>query len=392
MNKKTIHEYCTGCGLCHSLQGSLIDLDEKGFPRVKEESICDLSFFKSICPSSSYREKANHGIWGIVDYSFVGYSYNSSVRFKASSGGALTALSLYLLEKKIVDGIIHTTFDPNDPTKTITVISRTKDDVINRCGSRYSISSPLTDILQICSSNEKYAFIGKPCDVMALKKAMGENGVLSSSIAILLSFFCAGEPSQGAQLKLLDAMGCKKDECEQITYRGNGWPGFTTVQKKDGSLCKLEYKEAWGKHLGRDIRKSCRFCLDGTGDYADIVCADYWYLDSCGLPDFSEHAGRNIIISRNPTSSVLLRNALAEKYIIKENDDSELLSRLKEIQPGQFKRKCTMHSMLWAMRLFNKTIPDYGSSYLRRYARNIGMITRIKFFLGTIKRIVKNKI
>ena len=46
--------------------------------------------------------------------------------------------------------------------------------------------------------------------------------------------------------------------------------------------------------------------MDGTGELADIVCADFWQLDNNNHPDFSEHEGRNIIIARNELGKQLL--------------------------------------------------------------------------------------
>lgn len=75
--------------------------------------------------------------------SFDSYSSNKKIRFKAASGGALTEICCYLLENKKVDAIIHTTYDPDDQTKTISCVSTTVEEVISRCGSRYGISVPL---------------------------------------------------------------------------------------------------------------------------------------------------------------------------------------------------------------------------------------------------------
>lgn len=62
----------------------------------------------------------------------IGYSSNKKIRFKAASGGALTEICCYLLENKKVDAIIHTTYDPDDQTKTISCVSTTVEEVIHR--------------------------------------------------------------------------------------------------------------------------------------------------------------------------------------------------------------------------------------------------------------------
>ena len=144
-----------------------------------------IRFYRNICPVFYYNEEVKHDIWGTIKGAYVGYSADPNIRYKAASGGALTEICIYLLNNKIVDGIIQTTFDPEDQTKTISVISHTANEVVERCGSRYSISVPLKNIINMMQEGKKYAFVGKPCDVMALRRYMKLK--IASVTALLLS-------------------------------------------------------------------------------------------------------------------------------------------------------------------------------------------------------------
>ena len=395
--KQKLNEYistfCTGCGLCHSVKKTKLECIKGGFPSAVIQDNEDLGFYKMVCPVFYYEGVLNHDVWGKIEKAYVGYSSNPVTRFNASSGGALTEICEYLLEKKAVDGIIHTTFDIDDPTQTITVVSSTVEEVRSRSGSRYSISVPLENILYIVEKGKKYAFVGKPCDVMALRRYFEINQQLKKQIKYLLSFFCAGEPSVDAQNNLLKNMGCEHGECSQLRYRGNGWPGYTTIVKKDGTEAKLEYKVAWGNYLGRDLRNVCRFCLDGTGDAADIVCADFWHLNDSGEPDFSEHEGRNIIISRNSKGSEVLDSVVKDGRIIQECDfTNKIFSDFHKYQPAQYKRKGSMKAVIAALRLFGRSVPNYNRDCLKYYSVHLQFKTRIHYFYGTIKRIIKGKL
>lgn len=388
---KYIEQYCAGCGLCHSLYGCELKADAKGFPTVvaegKEEEL------KKICPVFYYADEAAHDVWGAVLKALVGYSSDADVRYKAASGGALTELCIYLLESGKVNGILHTTYDPKDATKTISCVSYSAQEVRDRCGSRYSISVPLYELKKLMKDGETYAFVGKPCDVMALRRAMVVEPALREKIPYLLSFFCAGEPSVQAQEDLLKAIGTNRERFAGITYRGNGWPGYTTVTEQDGNVLTMEYKNAWGKHLGRDIRNLCRFCLDGTGDAADIVCADFWYLGQDGKPDFSEHEGRNIIIARTKAGVAALDGAVESKRLtITEDFTSKMDMEFQLYQPAQYKRKGTMRSMVRAMKLCRRKPPKYSKTYLKKYASHMDGKAKRQFFVGTVKRILKGKI
>lgn len=391
-NSEYIEKFCTGCGLCHSVQGTPMEIIERGFPNASVAGEEDSPLFRQVCPVFYYEDACRYDVWGRTEQAVVGYSSNPKLRYQASSGGALTELCIQLLADQRVDGIIHTTFDSSSPTKTTSCISYTPEELKERCGSRYSISTPLENIMQMMKEGERYAFVGKPCDVMALRRYMSVSLELKEKIPYLLSFFCAGEPSVDAQKRLLERMGCSVEGCQRLTYRGNGWPGYTTAVDKDGKVGRLEYKVAWGEYLGRDLRNICRFCMDGIGEAADIACADFWYLDQEGKPDFSEHEGRNIIIARTAQGVNLLKASLDSGRIVNEQDYTGHMDEFHLYQPHQYKRKGTMQSMIFAMKLCGRSTPRYHRSYLRQFASHASGKDKLRYFLGIIKRVLKKQI
>lgn len=382
-------DYCTGCGLCSSIEGVEIYQDNRGFPYAKLKdkhiSLCD-----NICPAGGKAYGDYSKEWGQYVSLYEGWSNNTFIRTQASSGGILTALCCYLLDNHLVDGIIQTRASSTIAYKTETVISRTSEDVKSCMGSRYGISSPLSNIKQMVMLNERYVFIGKPCDVASLKAYLAIDQELSSQIIYLFSFFCAGEPSDFAQKRLLSELNCKNEEdCQSLQYRGNGWPGEATAFKKDGSKSSISYDDSWGKILGRDVRKFCRFCIDGIGESADISCGDLWYLDSDNKPDFSEKEGRNIIFARNIKGQELLQKVYESGYIhINETSESDL----KFIQKYQYLRRATMVSKLIGLKLFGRQIPKYNWSKMFRLAKYASPVTHVRTMLGILKRTINKKI
>lgn len=390
VNKSIYLEYCTGCGLCRSVLNTTFVRDEKGFSKPIAQEL-DEKFCNKVCPAGGSASKKNCGLWGKFVELKVGWSNNEIIRYGASSGGVLTAICCYLIDNKLVDGVIQTIVSEQIPYATRTVISRTSEEVLQCKGSRYSMSSPLSEIKQMVMPDEKYAFIGKPCDVSALRLYLEQDVKFANHFEYLFSFFCAGVPSEDAQIKLMSRLECDKlHECESIQYRGNGWPGFATLVKKDGSVSQITYDESWGKILGRDVRKCCRICFDGIGEQADITCGDAWYLNSDKTPDFREAQGRNIIFGRTQKGAELIGQAEHSGYIHIEGDYE--IDNLRYIQKYQFERKASMKSVLCAMRLLKKEIPNYDKDALNRYAKAIKLQLKFKRFFGTIRRINEGKI
>ena len=382
-----IKKYCTGCGLCESLNKGKLLQNERGYsyPESVEETIAT-----KVCPASgiqSYRLDTN-SIWGKMENVYLGWSEDPEIRKKASSGGVLTTVAKYLLEHNVVDGIIQVHRSKECVYKTETAISTTKAEIESCSGSRYAISHPL-DCLCKLDHSKKYCLIAKPCDIAAFRNYAELNPEVNSYITISMSFFCMGLPSDDAQEKLLDKLQCPTDECKSLDYRGNGWPGFATAEDKEGNRHSITYDESWGKILGRDLMPYCRYCIDGIGEEADIACGDAWYVKD-GHPDFDEHEGRNVIFARTSLGEKILKQAQEEEYLQLE-DFSDYENYLPIIQNSQFMRRASLPARIRALRFMHKPCPKYSRKVLNFYKRNLSIYKDFRTFLGMVKRIHQGK-
>lgn len=111
----------------------------------------------------------------------------------------------------------------------------------------------------------------------------------------------------------------------------------------------MEYIESWNKILGRDIRKMCKFCVNGVGMFADISCGDLWNLDENHKPIFSENEGQNIVFARSNAGQELLKRAQEKGYIYLE-DYTEMES-LKYVQPNHFNMQTTMIGKIMGLKI-----------------------------------------
>lgn len=384
---KVLHDYCVGCGLCQSLGMAELAKDGKGY---LSPASGDRKRLYDICPAggSQCRDMDFGQIWGKTEAVFYAYSSDPELRRRASSGGTLTEIAAFLLETHKVDAILHTCASDDDPTKTVVCLSTTRDELIDRSGSRYAISHPLSMLADL-DDKKKYAFIGKPCDVTVLRNYQRENPDLARIITITLSFFCAGLPSEDAQEKMIRKMGCD-GKIKSLRYRGDGWPGYATATQYDGKVFRMDYNTSWGQILGRDIMKMCRFCLDGIGEMADISCCDAWYLTHDNKPDFSEADGRNAVFCRSKQGWQILKEcSQAGNLVISEFPDYE--EKLKYMQFYQHDRRATMFAKYLAMKICIKPFPKYSIKILK-YQKGVSLMRRLRILKGTIGRVLKGKI
>lgn len=389
-NIKYYSNYCCGCGLCASKNNTvLLYTDDFIEPKLTKS---DIEFCSKYCPSAAQLDfsKWNGNVWGNFVGRYLGFSSDDKIRYRASSGGTLTSIAKYLLESGLVNGIIHSVEDPEFPWRTKTVCTKNSKDLINTCGSRYAQSSPLADLFELIDNKGKYAFVGKPCDCLALKGYMNEHKSLKKRILFCLTFFCAGIPSEKANVKLIKELGFDTNTCKSLSYRGKGWPGYATVYGSNGISNSMDYNSSWGKILGRDIRKMCKFCMVGTGEVSDIVCGDAWYLGEDGYPDFGERDGRNIILARTEIGNELVLNAYKSGYIkLEKYQDNPTLEKMN---PYQYERKATQIEKVLAMKFFLKKCPNDSIVLLLSLKHQISFKRKWEVFKGTVGRILKKRI
>lgn len=386
-------EFCSGCGLCISQNKAQWEKNNKGFLTAVSKENDFNTFCDKVCPASGIqcRELEKGSVWGRNTGVYLSHSTDVYIRFQASSGGVLTSLCLFLLENKMVDGIIQTKMDPDNPIGTKTCLSRTREELLDCCGSRYSASAPLSDINDFLIGKEKYVFVGKPCDVTALRNFAKMDGRVSDHIKYMFSFFCAGAPSEQANIQLLNKMGCRKESCVHLRYRGDGWPGYATATDRYGETFQLDYRSAWRDTLGRDIRKMCRFCLDGIGEMADISCGDAWYLGEDNKPLFTEAAGRNVVFCRTQCGKELFFKAFKAGFLTK-SDYPEFEKELPLYQAYQYERRTTMGTTILALKIMGRKYPKYKKDLLKSYGKRVGLKHKISRFNGTIERIARKKL
>ncbi len=388
------HDYCTGCGLCCEVTGkSVMRMEKDGFYYPDAYPQETLEVCRRVCPVNG-RELADMSsdeIWGSYEKKYLGWSTDSGIRYRASSGGVLTALCKYVLEHKAADGILQFAESSENVTLGKVYCTINPDELIGRCGSRYCSSMPFVGLLPYLKDDKRYVFVGKPCDVRVLHNYLKDHPQLKEKFVYTLSFFCAGAPSEHANLRLLQKLNCPdKAQCTRLQYRGSGWPGYATAWSAEGETGRLDYRSSWRDTLGRDIRKICRFCADGVGELADVSCGDAWYLLENGEPDCSEHEGRNFIFARSSRGAALVKAAHEAGYLYLNENAS--LEKLRQAQKYQFIRKAAMNSRLSGIRAAFRKAPSYPKSFFRKFGRQVSMNQKLHIFYGTLKRVLQGRI
>jgi coenzyme F420 hydrogenase subunit beta len=314
---------CTGCGTCDAVcPTSAIQMvmdSSKGvyIPKIDHEKCIACGICYQVCSRHSVDFKQlNKKIFSgeeknilIGNYlsSYVGWAMDRKIRYNSSSGGVVTALLIHALEDGIIDGALVIRMKKDDPLKPEPFIARTREELIGASGSKYSpvpTNLLLKYILKI-GGNEKFAVVGLPCHIRALKSAERINRRLQEKIVLRIGLFCSHTPNFLATEIFLQRLGIRKEDVAELKYRGEGWPGFMKISLKTGKTYKVAEPLYW-RFLGLDffIPRSCLLCDDALNELADISVGDAW------LPEFSsDKLGTSIIIVRDLVGKNIVENA-----------------------------------------------------------------------------------
>lgn len=383
---------CAGCGGCALVAPNKVrmELRAPGYLRPVQFGVLTLDQDRQIariCPGLGQSVEAvgriDDVLWGPYVSMHTGYTTRTHLRHTASSGGALSAVLMYLLDSGQVEAIIQTAAAPDLPIANVVVLSDTGSGVLAAAGSRYAPSAPLAGLDVHLQSDRRFAFVGKPCDVAALRALALDDPRVDARIPVMLSFFCAGIPSQAGGEAVLKALGTDLAGTAAFRYRGNGWPGQATATLHDGSTRSMSYHDSWGKILSRHVQHRCKICADGTGTAADLVCADAWVCDAEGYPLFEEQDGVSLIVTRNAKGAALLIQAEAAGHLVTDPFD---VAKLAAIQPGQSGRRRALFARLAGLRLLGKPVPHYRGFQLRAAGAQNTIGRNIKNFLGMVRR------
>jgi coenzyme F420 hydrogenase subunit beta len=390
-------DLCAGCGLCAGVSQGAVELVTvaPGYSRplqiaplpaaaeAKIEAACP-GLKVAPWPLAPHRDVH----WGPHQAVLTGRATDAAVRHQASSGGAISALAMQALADGLVDAVVHVTADPERPAWNVLKISRNAEEVLDGAGSRYAASSPLASIDSLLAAGLRYAFIGKPCDISALRMLATRDSRVDERIPIMLSFFCGGVPSHAGADRIVRAMGLAPEKLSQFRYRGFGWPGKTVAETSDGGQATMSYAESWGKHLSREVQFRCKICPDAVGGAADIAAADAWYGGDTGYPQFEERDGRSLIMPRTRTGLDLVDRCIGAGRL-----EAEPLP-LREIdlmQPSQANRKRLVSARRAACRTLLQPVPVSDGLMLKDAAREGTWHLRLKNYLGTLRRIITGR-
>lgn len=357
-------ELCTGCGLCSVVDPTVSIVEKRGllqpqpFPkRVDMDEFCpgmgyDLKQMGAeLFPQSSYCYEL-----GFYKNLLAIRSQSVATLKNASSGGVITEICKYALEKHLVDGIICTKYNySRDKVRPVSFIAYNEEDLLLAQGSKYCPTSTLSILSEIvkCPS-KKFILIGTPCQIAGFRKFSLLHASLRDQIVLCISNFCGGyRDFRELDFFIHNVAGFKK--ATYFRHRGGGQPGGMKIINETGEEYAAPYPDyAKLSHYVKVER--CSLCMDAVAELSDISCGDAW------LDYLKEDGPWSIAITRSNTAKSIVERMLNEGRLLmkKELSAEEVISSQRS---NLTSKKYRQFYRLRLRKLLGKCSPDWHDEF-----------------------------
>ena len=366
---------CLGCGLCAAISGDAIHMargtDGDLRPFANEDfTDAQMDLVNKTCPSlrieglpDEIGKAAPHHdvVWGPYYEMSLAYANDTDIRHQASTAGLLTIMAVYMLDKGLVDGVLHVKAadcgDDKPANFGIATLSRTAAEVVAASGSRYGPTAALLTIEEVLASDEHFAVIAKPCDLNALRNLAHHDPRIDEKLGYWLTMLCGGFQPDEAFRSFLASHELSDEGLDEVRYRGYGCPGPTSLNYQDGTDHHFHYLDFWGEDESQwSMPLRCKICPDGIGEAADFVAGDAWEGASPDRYESETDLGFNSVISRTAKGHALYEKAINDGYVTKsEIVDCDYMS---SVQPHQVTKKLAGQARVEGMRQAGSVAPQ----------------------------------
>lgn len=253
---------------------------------------------------------------------YAGHVTEGNFRENASSGGFGTWIFKELLDRQLIEGVIHVkqAFSDSDNVFFKYGISRTVEEICAGSKTKY-YPVELSEVLSIVKSMPgRYAIIGIPSFISSVRLLAEEDEIFKERILFTIGLICGHQKSSKFSESLAWQCGINPKNVTYMDFRhkmknevssnyGVLVKGYidnkeVTVEKKMSELVGSDWGHGFFKTKASD------FTDDVMNETADVTLGDAW------LPEYvNDSNGNNVILIRNPIIEKIIEDGIKSKKI-----------------------------------------------------------------------------
>lgn len=387
-------QLCNRCGTCVGLSGGkVVFRDREGDyrplivqPLVKEEALT----LQEACAGHSFSfPEFNrklfadaphfHRFMGSYRQLYIGHANDPSIRAQAASGGILSAVLIFLLETKGIDGVVTTRMSHTRPWLAESFIATTREEIMEAAQSKYIITSVNEILPQMAKFQGRLAYVGLPGQVQSIRKLQAIGHPSVKNIEYIFGPFYGNTLHFSSIRSFLRAHGEKDPHrIRKLYFRFGEWPGRMRVELDNGRVMELPKFHA-NYLIPFHILKNSLLCTDLSNEFTDLSGGDAW------APVYEERGkGFSMIIVRSAAAEALVNEMVREGWLTVWPLEEEEAIRMHS-HGYDLKKRGTFIRMRFR-RWLGLPNPDYGYKLkgfpLARYLMEI-VISSLFLVLGT---------
>ena len=394
VNKKR----CCGCGVCASscpIDGCIsikFDKNREYLAQVDHEKCINCGKCLKVCPDDyTYFDKIvkklsqknndfiSNELIGPYYKNYVGYVTQTKGRLQSASGGLLSELLIYLMKNSEIDGAaVAIPTDPSSGKLFECKIVRSVEEIKSSRGTKYYPIEYSKVLNEIKGSEGRFAVVGTPCVINAIRKLEYINKDFRGKILYYLALVCGHNVSAAYTEFLIKKNEILYETVKKVKYRDK--KGITNasnfslmIDSSQGvtrfPFFNTDFGLSW-YNLMFSLNK-CLYCPDFAGIFSDASFADAW------LPEYIKDVrGTSIVIVRDQRVDNILKKMIDSKYIYLQSISLEKVinSQKQQIKFKQEDIKCRIAFK----KLFNRNFPDYNINWAYRdYFKSFGEVNSL---------------
>lgn len=349
---------CIGCGACDvATNGAVpVTLGPRGLytADLSSASRSMLQLASQVCPFSddaSDEDQIANSLFGSLPRDpdlgrirrvLVGRQRSQEQLVASSSGGLTSWLVVRLLELGKVDGVIHVGSTAAPPGQELFAyrVSHEPHEAERHRKSIYFATSLESALAQIRNDGRRYAVVGVPCYIKAVRLLTQVDSTLDEQIRFCIGIICGHLKSQFFAEALAWQLGVPPSELKSVDFRvkdpnhlANRYSFEATSAVSGQPPVRATAASMFGGDWGMGLfqPEACNFCDDIFAETADVVLGDAW------LPEFNaDWRGTNVLVTRNADLDRIFEEGQAKGTIELATLDAR---RASESQAANFRHR-----------------------------------------------------